>query len=88
MTSQEMAEAVEAAGIPDVAKTEKYYDSAQYVGGIYGETVRSPNPIALAFRRACGMGQESEEDGLTCQSVSPETDCCGVACDSDCSCPC
>lgn len=81
MTSQEIHEVVASTGVPMVKRTEKYEDSRRFVGTIFGETVASESPFALAFQRACGMGGD-EAEAAAIQSPN----CCGIACDSDCAC--
>lgn len=82
MEAQEIRDLVASTDLPMIAKTERLEDQSQFIGKIFGETVRSPNPAALAFRRACGIADPSEE------AIQPPCceGSCGVACDSDCPC--
>lgn len=81
MTQEELRDAVASTGVPMIKRTEKYEDSRAYIGKVFGETVASESPFALAFRRACGMGGEEAEE-----AASQPSSCCGIACDSDCAC--
>jgi len=75
MTNEELRAQVAESELPVLKRFEKYEDSEQYVGPMFGEKSEAVSPVASALEKALGIDRDAKSQ-----------DCCGNCCDSNCSC--